>query len=123
MPTYVYKTANGKRVELTMTIAEMEARQRKNGTIRLPGGKIGRRDYSAESLPATTPAGCWPMENWAIGVTPQQRFKAMREAAAGGVPTEFNDRGRAIIRSRKHYKEYCRFRGVRNFDAGYSDAD
>jgi hypothetical protein len=58
----------------------------------------------------------------ALAVHPQQIKQAADDAAAKGVPTDFDGAGRPILTSRSHRRAYHLAYGVIDKDAGYSDA-
>lgn len=57
----------------------------------------------------------------ALGVHPDQVPEAMEHARRHGVPTDFAEDGRAVIRSRAHQKALCKVLGFHNKDGGYGD--
>jgi hypothetical protein len=70
-------------------------------------------------LPGTSkvkPKKCHP-----LAVNPRDRKKAEEYAKKRGVPTEFNERGVPIIKSREHQKQLNRIYNVVNYDGGYGD--
>lgn len=69
----------------------------------------------------TAPAGNWPLKCWAAGVNPDQRKEAEDYCCKSGVETHYDAEGDAIIRSPKHYRDFCRIMGVTMRNAGYSD--
>ncbi|HOK67210.1 MAG TPA: hypothetical protein PK054_12610 [Anaerohalosphaeraceae bacterium] len=116
MPTYCYRLPDGTIEERFYPMGKAPQ------TIRTEDGQIGKRDYSAEhGRFKNTRTATWPMVSVAVGVHPSQREEAMREAAAMGVPTEFNENGDAIFRSAKHRKAFCRAFGFYDKNGGYSD--
>lgn len=114
MPTYIYRRRNGEIVELVMTVAEMEKRQ-KNGKI-LHGGETLHRDMASE-MSGRAPVSCsiWPMKSDAAGVNPDQIPEARAESIKQGVPTDFDSEGRAIFTSASHRQKYCIANGLRDF--------
>ena len=68
-------------------------------------------------------AGTWPMHSWAAGVHPSQRKEAYDESVRVGVPTQFDANGDAIFTSRKHRKDYCKAKGLCDWNAGYGDPE
>lgn len=71
--------------------------------------------------PAFTQATGWPKESSAAGVHPDQVQEAMVESAKRGVPTEYNKKGRPIMRDRAHRRAYNKAHGFRDNDGGYGD--
>jgi len=67
------------------------------------------------------PSGNWPMHSDGAGVHPRQRDAAYRESVKMGVPTGFDERGRAIFETQKHRKDYCEANFLHDNDGGYGD--
>jgi hypothetical protein len=67
---------------------------------------------------------CWPMTSVALAVgTSLKELKAAHEIdRKAGVPTDYDHRGRPILRDRAHRKAYCRAHGAVDYDGGYGDA-
>lgn len=87
-------------------------------------GKVFLRDY-ARARPERSTGGCWPKEETACAVLPEQKHEAERASIAAGCPTEFVVRGheaRPILKSRAHRAAYHRSVGLFDRDGGYSDA-
>jgi len=59
----------------------------------------------------------------ALAVHPDQVREASEDARMRGVPTEFHEDGRMVVRSRAHQKAYLKAYGSRwfNKDGGYGD--
>lgn len=73
--------------------------------------------------PMVRPPGNWPMKSAAIGVAPEQSGELERHLRECGVPTHVDhDDGDVILDSPKHRRAVHRALGVRDNDAGYSDA-
>lgn len=68
---------------------------------------------SGETGMGQTPAG-WPMVSNSLGVHPKQRKEAIDQAARLGVPTEFNERGQAVLRDPMHRKRLTRALGFQD---------
>lgn len=120
MPTYVYRDDNDDIVELTMTVAEMEALEREGVVIH--EGKTLRRDLAAEHGPARNGCAAWPMKSDAAGVHPSQATEAYEHSVSVGVPTQFDPKtGQAIFTDRSHRKRYLAARGFIDRNAGYGD--
>lgn len=66
-------------------------------------------------------AGTWPMYSDAMGVHPDQAKEAYSESIKMGVPTSFDNQGRAIFNSAGHRKAYCEAYGVYDRNGGYGD--
>lgn len=60
-----------------------------------------------------TPAG-WPMLSDSMGVHPLQRQEAIDQARSLGVPTDFNERGQAVLRDPMHRKRLARALGFQD---------
>ena len=121
MPSYRYRREdNGQVVELKMTIAQMDRRQRKDGRIKLADGTVARRDYSGGVFRTETD---WthPIHSEAMGVHPEQIPEARRFCEMAGVKTDFDRTGRPIFRSRKHRKRYARAWNFHDRDGGDGD--
>jgi len=63
----------------------------------------------------------WPMKSRALAVHPTQRRQYERFSEKHGVPTNFDEMGRPIFRTRDHRKKYCELVGATDFDGGYGD--
>ena len=122
MPTYCYRREDTDEViELSMTVAEMEARQDGADAIKLDDGVLAYRHYGAEIVRADGARG-WPLASDAAGVHPGQAKEAYEESVKRGVPTQFDLKtGCAIFEDRAHRKNYCRAFGYHDRDGGYGD--
>lgn len=56
----------------------------------------------------------WPMRSVSCGVHPSQREQAIEDARRRGVPTDFDERGRAIFTDPGHRKRYARAIGFQD---------
>ncbi|OHB56127.1 MAG: hypothetical protein A2Y07_01250 [Planctomycetes bacterium GWF2_50_10] len=112
---------NGAPVELTMTIIDRISRELSDGTIILPDGGYGKRDFKAEHGGFVNTPGAWPMYSDAAGVGEHQIPEAVEHARAIGIPTDFTSDGQAIFTSRAHRKRYCEAIGLFDRSGGYSD--
>lgn len=65
--------------------------------------------------------GNYPMESTALGVNPSQRKEAYDHSVQIGVPTEFNEKGNPVWKSRSHRKKYCEKIEFFDRDGGYGD--
>ncbi|HPP02731.1 MAG TPA: hypothetical protein PLX83_19265 [bacterium] len=117
---YVYRrTDTGELVELIMTVAEKEARER-DGRIVLDGGVEAVRDYSAEHAGDIRYTER-PIESDALGCHPSQAEEFEAEARKLGVPVRFDRRtGCALFESRRHRNQYIK---ALNRDSGYAIHD
>jgi hypothetical protein len=117
---------NNERVLKTLTVSEYEALLKEDEETYLV--EVGdelvpcTRDIIGDlsSTLSVVPSG--EMRSIALGVPPSQVEDAQREAAAVGVPTEYDPRtGEAIFTSRGHRKRLCEKLGYFDRDAGYGD--
>lgn len=94
----------------------------------LSGVEVTREGYDRrlpdkpieEPLPAQT-AGIWPMYSEAMAVHPKQIAEATEDARKKGVPTEFDQLGRAKLTNRAHRKAYNKAYGYHDKNGGYGD--
>jgi len=122
MPTYCYRREdNNELVELTMSIAEKAEQEDDFQRIRLPDGRMGKRDFTAEGV-TRTPPGNWPMVCTFDGVMPEQVKEAEASLRAAGVPTHYTPEGGPILTSPEHRRRYCEATGKYDRNAGYRDA-
>jgi hypothetical protein len=111
MPTYCYRTKSGEPVELVMTCAEMERRQKPDGSIR-DGNRVLFRDMAAEHGSIPCGAKGWPMESDGAAVDPSQAKEACEYASELGVPTEFKPSGRPVFTSKRHRDRFLKAHGL-----------
>lgn len=124
MPTYCYRHPDGSLIELSMTVAQMKRRQRRDGTlVRWSGNDkiILTRDIVAEHKGHRATPGTWPMVSTAAGVDATQVEEARAYAKRMGVPTEFTKDGDPILTGPEHRKRYCEINYLYDRNAGYSD--
>jgi hypothetical protein len=121
VPTYLYKTEDGKHHEVVMTVAEMESRQGPDRTIVLDDGQVAKRDIAAEHGGFQATAANWPLVSVAGGINPDQREEISGQLDAMGVHTDFTADGSVIWRDRKHRKEYLRAMRWHDKNGGYGD--
>jgi len=120
MPTYEFeRLADGRRVEVVLSIAELTERTDEDGAITLEDGAKAKRVWGVFR---TQEPGAWPMASEAAGCHPSEVGEYMDVARKRGVPTSFTADGRPIFRSREHRKRFCKAFGFFDKDAGYSDA-
>lgn len=79
------------------------------------------RDIPSEMGQYRQTPGNWPMASDAAGVNPDQAQEAMAHAASIGIPTQFDNEGRAIFNNARHRKAYCEAIGLYDRNGGYSD--
>lgn len=121
MPIYLYRKDDDELVEVRMTIAQMQRRQRKDGSIRMPDGSRGVRDIPAEQRGGKSHPANWPMYSDAAGVHPSQIEEFTKLARDAGVPTDFLPDGRAKLESARHRRDYLRTRNLHDRNACYGD--
>jgi len=119
MPKYVYRKADGEEIVLTMTIAELEARQfegeNKKIFIELDDGSLAKRVF--------TPVGghqssVWPKRSCAAGVAAAQVADAEKYDREHGVPTKYDPKtGDAIYTSMEHQRRHLRHHGLVDRDS------
>lgn len=68
---------------------------------------------SGETGLGQAPAG-WPMVSSSMGVHPKQRAEAIAQAKRLGVPTDFNEKGQAVLRDPMHRKRLARALGFQD---------
>ena len=83
-----------------------------------PDGVVRWHDHPA---PNPMTKARWPIHSDALGCHESQIDQARTEAAARGVPTDFDSQGRAILRTPRHRRAYARLYGFHDKDGGYSD--
>lgn len=121
MPTYCFvNMETGKSIELTMTVRELEEHQ-SDGIFTMDDGTKLKRDYWTEKHGHRHCPGNYPFHSVAAGVGIKQRRKAIEEATAMGIPTHFDEKGRAVFESKEHRRKYCEAVGLHDLNGGYSD--
>lgn len=121
MGRYCYRVGD-EVVEVIMSAAEMQSRQKADGSIVLDDGRKGQRDYPAEYAPRRSSGDdAWPIHSEAAAVNPEDVPAAMADAKAHGVPTSFDRHGRPVLRTREHRRQYLKSVGMFDRDAGYGD--
>jgi hypothetical protein len=115
MPYYCYSTDCGRQTERFYRMGEAPESFKHEGLTYT-------RDIQAEwSGRRNTGCANWPQVSDAMGVSHTQVKEAMADAAAMGVPTDFNSEGQAIFTSARHRKAYCEAYGYYDRNGGYSD--
>jgi len=115
MPNYSYQCENGHEWD---SVKPMAMRDR---AFCPQCGMPGARNWRRELLNRRIYKGVWPVLSDAAGVHPDQIPEAKARAAARGVKIDFTSDGRAIFESPRQRREYCRLRGLRDMNGGYSD--
>jgi len=116
MPTYCYVHPKTKRI-----IEKVLPMGKARDSMTIKGVRC-KRCLPAEmagqgGLSPTT----WPMRSNALAVHPSQRRQYMEFAAKNGVPTHFDERGKPVLRSKNHRKQYAELVGATDFDGGFGD--
>lgn len=113
VPTYCYKTEQGRMAELFWPIGKAP----KTMTI---DGKVAHRDYRAEH-PIQHHADLYPKTSSSCGVSKSQIKQAEAHSRKVGVPTHYNERGDPMFTSRTHQNDFLKATGRRNNDPGWGD--
>lgn len=114
MPTYTYVCELG---HLTDRVSSMDNARKWVKCSKC--GKRARRDFS--QVIGIAPPSNWPQHSAAMGVQPEQREEATKDATKRGVPTEFDSRGDAIFTGRDHRRKFLKAYGAHDHDGGYGD--
>lgn len=117
MPLYAYRDPQGALVELFMSVAEMERRQ-KGGFIVHEGVRLERDMTPARSRCNAFCGAKWPMTSDSAGCHPDEIPDAMSQARAKGCNLNFTPDGRAIFESHAHRRSALRALGLTD-RAGY----
>ncbi len=92
-------------------------------SVRFDDGQTGERCVNSEWKPCQTElrgvTRGWPIESYSMGVHPDDRFTAMKDAAAHGVATEFNADGNPLMRDMKHQRKFNKYMKAHNRDSYY----
>jgi hypothetical protein len=124
MPTYLYRRVdNDQIVEVTMTISEMQRRQRGGSIVlRVDGKRVKAvRELAGEVAQQGGQSTAWPMKSRAAGVNKHQIGAAAADLAKAGIPTDFTSDGEAVFRDRKHRSRVLQHLGMYDHNAGYGD--
>lgn len=114
MPVYCYRSEDGDTHERVCKMGQAPCKV-------CIDGKEYVRDYQAEHGHVPHSPGLWPMVSTSMGVSPRQRKEAYEESVKMGVPTRFDEKGRAVFETRGQRKRYAQAMGFRDNDGGYSD--
>lgn len=120
MPTYGYKSEDGEYMELIMSIAEMENRQRLDGTIEHEG-KTWKRTFAILGVTGTESNPGWPIESQALGIPPEHIERFRQFDRSRGVPTDYTKTGEPILRDRNHRRRYLKAHNCYDRNGGYGD--
>lgn len=96
---------------------------------RLNGKEVTLKEFRKGNKGIDFKGGCvrtqlsstWPQHSDAMGVNELQRKDAYNESVRCGVPTHFDEQGRAVFNSPGHRRKYCEALGYYDRNAGYSD--
>lgn len=72
------------------------------------------RGIEAGKAPRGHHSACWPMKSDQLGINPENRAVASENLRRMGIPTEFNEKGQAILTSRGHRKRLAEHIGARD---------
>ena len=95
---------------------------------RINGQVVSRKSFmrgarGIESVPMTTPPGCWPRWSDAAGIHPNQVDEARQSDLAQGVSAEYcRKTGQVKFESRRHEKQCLEAWGLYHLNGGYQDA-
>ncbi len=93
----------------------------------LDGEEVTKKAFNKAMKPVASSAGPssligWkPLHSEALAYHPKQIAEAREHLAKIGVPTDIDEEGRPIFRSRQHRAEFLRKNGYYDRDAGYGD--
>lgn len=114
MPTYCYRTDDGRTIERRYPIG-------KAPDSILRGGQVAWRDFQAEHGKRRAVASPWPLHSYACAVRPEEIPGAQANLASKGVQADFDSNGLMIFESRSHRRKVCQALGLVDRDGGYSD--
>ena len=107
MPVYRYKADDGTILDLTMTIAEKQERENKNGQIEMEG-VIFHRDYTPNHRPAIFK----PVHSEALGWTHREQIPEAQEyERKHGMYIDYDNNLCPVLRTEKQRKKYARIYG------------
>lgn len=143
MPVYCYRQEEtGDLIEEVMTCEEMEKREveryddvlgrfrkciiKEKEVLSDTGLEKGEeiiywRDVVSEQKGVKSFPKNYPQHSDAMGCHPEDAQEAYNESVKMGIPTKFDNEGRAIFESAGHRKQYCEAFGFGDKNAGYSD--
>lgn len=105
MPIYCYTTDDGETVERVFPIGKAKVR------VKLPRGKMARRDLQAEHAPRKACGDAWPMQPCVgSGVNANQAGELRKFFKDNGCETEVTKDGDPIYRDSQHRKRALRLR-------------
>lgn len=118
MPTYCFTTKDDESVELTMTVAEMEAMKMSDDEFMLPDGRSAVMDMFAMHSGHKHRPDLWLNHaSESCGVAPDQVKEKMEENARRGVHVEYTPDGRAKFTSMNHRRKYMKAYGLHDKSA------
>ena len=119
MPLYHYRTRDGVLHEVTMTITEW-GRREKNGRLRLPGGKVGIREYhrtvgSSRNVDRSSTA------LQVLNEDCNEVIKEDRRINPNSAPNHYDREGKPhwkgdAVAVRQRIRQYCRERGLAKYE-------
>ena len=121
MPRYAFIDDDSVRHEFIFTISELNSRRKRDGRFELPGGVVGKMDFSAHAGISTCPSN-YPMASEALAVNPEDIGRQKAEDRRRGVrDTDYDKAGRPIFTGSRHRREYCEAQGFFDRNGGYGD--
>ena len=115
MSTFCYQLPTGEIREEDFPIGTAPAR------VRFDDGVTGERCVTAEwRHPTRELRGVtrgWPIESYSMGVHPDDRFTAMKDAAEHGVATEYTKDGNPLMRNMMHQRRFNKYMKAHNKDS------
>jgi hypothetical protein len=115
MSTFCYRLPSGEIREEDFPIGTAPA------MVRFDDGVTGERCINAEWTPPQRKElrviNGWPIESYSMGVDPADRFTAMADAAAHGVPTIYNERGNPEMSDMSHQRKFNKYMNAHDKDS------
>lgn len=117
MPTYTFKNKKtGKRKEFVLSYKEYSPEMEIDGEKWVRDLELDLQSTRVEETEA------WNgMKSRALGVHPSEINEDQANAKKRGVNITHDRKGNPIFSSRKNRKEYCRYRGVVDYEGGFGD--
>jgi len=102
----------------------VERDERGNAYLTLDDGTHCFRNLGADLGSAKIQSDAWVgQESTALAIHPDQIKEEKEYASKRGVDIDFNPKnGRPKFRDRKNRKEYCKLRGVVDYEGGFGDS-
>jgi hypothetical protein len=111
---------NGRTIADRYFVDDQEVSKSEFDRLVMPKGKRGLTCGVPPSTIASSHKA-WPRLSDAFGVAPSQKNEAQEQSIKLGVPTEFTDDGRAILKSTTHQRDLQKALGLHNRDGGYGE--